>query len=199
MARISAEQRRQVRAALLASAARHFAAHGLAGANINRISLDAGYAKGTIYNYFPSKEALFAAVLDNGSDATLARYRAMDVPDTVRGRLLALAAADVAVVRAHQDFMKTFVRELISSTPQTRALIDDSMAPLIAETITIVSAGQDSGLLRTDQTAPQLAMTFLGQLTMGYIGLWRSGETWPTWEALPGLTVTAFLDGAQVR
>lgn len=196
MARISAEQKKQVRATLLASAAKHFAEHGLAGANINRISTDAGYARGTIYNYFPSKEALFAAVLEGGSDRTLALYRASGpLPDT-RARLLALAAADVAVVRRHEDFMKTFVRELIAATPTSRAVIDKSMAPLVKETIHIVSQGQTDGQLRADMTAPQLATIFLGHLTMGYIHQWRTDGAWPGWEHLPALTVTTFLDGA---
>lgn len=197
MARISAEQRRQVRQALLDSAARHFAEHGLAGANINRISVDAGYAKGTIYNYFPSKEALLAAVLESVSAQTLARYRAREVPSDVRGRLLILAEEDAVLVQQHEDFMKTFVRELITARPQTRALIDDCLAPLIAATAEIIAEGQAAGEVRTDQPALALALAFLGQLTMGYISLWRTGGAWPTWEHLPGLTVTMFLDGAQ--
>jgi AcrR family transcriptional regulator len=37
---------------------------GYAKANINRISQAAGYAKGTVYNYFASKRALMMALID---------------------------------------------------------------------------------------------------------------------------------------
>ena len=64
MARITKEARVQVRIKLLQSGATHFAARGLAGANINQISVDAGFAKGTVYNYFASKEALVAGLCE---------------------------------------------------------------------------------------------------------------------------------------
>ena len=52
------------RKVLLDAAAREIARAGYQGANINQISLAAGFAKGTIYNYFPSKRALMLALLD---------------------------------------------------------------------------------------------------------------------------------------
>lgn len=171
MARISAQQRVQVRQALLVSAARHFAEHGLTGANINRISTDAGYAKGTVYNYFPSKEALFSAVLEGGSEQAVARYRARDIQGSITDHLLALAEEDVRLVRDHEDFMKTLIREMPAVRTQTRALIDTSMAPLITEVIMMVQRGQDDGTVRTD-------------------------GAWPTWAQLPARTVTLFVEGA---
>ena len=48
---------------LLQAAAAEFAREGYVGANINRISQAAGFAKGTIYNYFPSKQALLEELL----------------------------------------------------------------------------------------------------------------------------------------
>jgi AcrR family transcriptional regulator len=58
------ETQNQTRQNLLAAAAEEFAAKGFVGANINQISLAAGFAKGTIYNYFPSKRALMLALID---------------------------------------------------------------------------------------------------------------------------------------
>jgi AcrR family transcriptional regulator len=52
------------RRSLLEAATDEFAREGYNGANINRISKAAGYAKGTIYNYFPSKRALMLALVD---------------------------------------------------------------------------------------------------------------------------------------
>jgi AcrR family transcriptional regulator len=54
---------------LLDAAAAEFAAAGYHGANINRISVAAGFAKGTIYNYFPSKRALMLALIDETAAA----------------------------------------------------------------------------------------------------------------------------------
>ncbi len=55
----------ETRRLLLDAATEEFARQGYEGANINRIALAAGFAKGTIYNYFPSKRALMLALIDN--------------------------------------------------------------------------------------------------------------------------------------
>jgi AcrR family transcriptional regulator len=68
MARHKKEDRDRIfkdtRQMLLEAAAEEFARHGYVGANINRISLAAGFAKGTIYNYFESKQALMLALIN---------------------------------------------------------------------------------------------------------------------------------------
>ncbi len=55
----------ETRMLLLQAATEEFAREGYMGANINRISKNAGFAKGTIYNYFDSKRALMLALIDN--------------------------------------------------------------------------------------------------------------------------------------
>ena len=54
----------ETRRLLLDAATAEFAREGYNGANINRMSRAAGFAKGTIYNYFPSKRALMLALID---------------------------------------------------------------------------------------------------------------------------------------
>lgn len=54
----------ETRNLLLQAATEEFAREGYLGANINRISKNAGFAKGTIYNYFPSKRELMLALID---------------------------------------------------------------------------------------------------------------------------------------
>jgi AcrR family transcriptional regulator len=55
----------ETRQRLLQAAAAELAREGYVGANINRISQAAGFAKGTIYNHFPSKRALMLALIDS--------------------------------------------------------------------------------------------------------------------------------------
>lgn len=68
MPRLKASDRDEImsetRAQLLQAATEEFAREGFEGANINRISIAAGFAKGTIYNYFESKRALMLALID---------------------------------------------------------------------------------------------------------------------------------------
>ena len=69
MARPKKTEREQIletnRQLLLEAAAVAIAREGYHGANINSISQAAGFAKGTIYNYFPSKQVLMEELLSS--------------------------------------------------------------------------------------------------------------------------------------
>ena len=65
MPRITASERDATRRRLVDAAKTEFAERGLAGARFDQISLAAGHAKGTIYNYFPDKEALFFTIVED--------------------------------------------------------------------------------------------------------------------------------------
>jgi len=53
---------------VLAEARRHFMAQGFAATRIEPIARDAGVSTATLYTFFPSKAALFQAVIDDTSD-----------------------------------------------------------------------------------------------------------------------------------
>jgi AcrR family transcriptional regulator len=58
--------------AILAGAAAVFAAHGYEGASMSMITAAAGVSKGTIYQHFPGKAALFGAAVGRECEARLA-------------------------------------------------------------------------------------------------------------------------------
>ena len=76
----------------MAAAIEAFATLGYQKANINQISLSAGYSKGTIYNYFPSKRELMLALIDsiavNHFDHIASQVREVLEADRRRARLL---------------------------------------------------------------------------------------------------------------
>jgi AcrR family transcriptional regulator len=64
MARLTrAEQQERTRAAVLAAARKEFAEHGYADAKVDRIAERAELTRGAVYSNFPSKRALYLAVL----------------------------------------------------------------------------------------------------------------------------------------
>jgi AcrR family transcriptional regulator len=76
----------ETRRLLLDAATAEFAREGYNGANINRMSKAAGFAKGTIYNYFSSKRALMLALIDEiaTSHHALIAEQVRGEPDPVR-------------------------------------------------------------------------------------------------------------------
>jgi AcrR family transcriptional regulator len=71
--------RSSTRQLLLKAAIEMIAEVGFDNANINQISLTAGFAKGTIYNYFPSKDALMLTLISE-----IGGYHAWFIADEVR-------------------------------------------------------------------------------------------------------------------
>jgi AcrR family transcriptional regulator len=88
------------KARLLAAATDEFAAHGVAGARVDRIALASGANKQLIYAYFQSKDGLFDAVLAQhcGALAEHVPFDADDIPGYV-GRLFDYALEHPEVYR----------------------------------------------------------------------------------------------------
>lgn len=65
---------------LLAAAAEEFAAHGYAGASLNRVIEAAGISKGSLYYYFDDKSDLFTTVIEEAVERLLSDVGGFD-PD----------------------------------------------------------------------------------------------------------------------
>ncbi|MBT3150153.1 TetR/AcrR family transcriptional regulator [Streptomyces sp. CHD11] len=87
----AAGRRRPARERVLAAAARRFYAHGVTATGIDTITADAGVAKMSLYNNFPSKADLVLAYLDARHQEWLTRYRArLERADGPRDGVLAV-------------------------------------------------------------------------------------------------------------
>ena len=65
------ERRARTRAALLRAAGRVFAEHGFHQATLEAVAARAGVSKGALFHYFPTKEQLFLALLEDRLGAGL--------------------------------------------------------------------------------------------------------------------------------
>lgn len=95
-------------------------AHGYDGASTNRIAAAAGISPGSLYQYFPNKDAIAAAVIDRYSDQLASRVAArvserldQPAPDYVRESIAALVDA--------LDVHPEFLRAVMEQTPRLGA------------------------------------------------------------------------------
>lgn len=95
-------------------------AHGYDGASTNRIAAAAGISPGSLYQYFPNKDAIAAAVIDRYSDQLSERVAArvserlsQPAPDYVRESIAALLDA--------LDVHPEFLRAVMEQTPRLGA------------------------------------------------------------------------------
>ncbi len=196
MPRITAEAKTEARRRLLEAGAQHFARDGLERASVDAIAIAAGYAKGTFYNYFDSKERLFGEVIAEGARRAVARYAEVEDSGSTRERLTALAAADVTVLREEEAFIKVVVREALSFREETYPMVVEHLAPYLSKVEAVLSDGIAAGEIRSDRPSVQLALMFVGTLTLLYVQHWGSGGAWPSLDDVPELAVSAFLEGA---
>jgi AcrR family transcriptional regulator len=199
MARISAHMKEIVRERLVQTAAKHFASEGYDGARIDAISTAAGFAKGTVYNYFPSKAELFGAVVERAANLAVDRFERGDRGGTTRQRLIALAEADVSVLREEESFVRVLVREAMAVRPTTYPVIAVHLAPFVMKLAEVVGEGVARGEIRDDRPPEQLALVFVGMLSLMYVQHWATEGGWPTLDEIPELVVTLFVDGAGAR
>jgi AcrR family transcriptional regulator len=193
--KISAQTRELTRTRLLESAAAAFARHGLAGANINAISVDAGLAKGTVYNYFPSKEALFAAVVQEACRRAVDEAEDPGREAPTRERLRGLVRADIAWAAQHEPFARVLVRELFSGEPELYGRVVEAALPYIGRVVEVLADGIDRGEVNADRPVEQLAQLFAGLGLLALAQHWGSGGAWPTLDEIPDLVVDLFVDG----
>jgi AcrR family transcriptional regulator len=184
--RVSPQTKLETRARLLAAAAEEFGRTGFERASIDGISLSAGFAKGTIYNYFASKEELFLAVVEEAS--TQAAESAAPPPDaTARERLKATLASFCTWVSEHDAFARVLVRECLMGTPGLYPGVLIAETPLVHSLETTLREGARSGELRDDQPAELLALALAGLADLALAQHWATGGSQPRIEEIPDL------------
>src|SRR5215216_3230026 len=194
--RVTGQQKDVHRTKLLRAAATEFAAGGVDAANVNRISLAAGLAKGTIYNYFASKRELFLAVVEEASTRAAAGAAATPEDLPTSERLRAILESDVEWVRAHEDFARVLIREALAGDPRFQPDIVAAAAPFVERVAEILAGGVERGELRDDLAVDQLALLFSGLCELAVTLHWGAGGGWPALEEIPVLVASLFLQGA---
>lgn len=108
-------------AAVLAGARSVFLAHGFSAATTDMIQAAAGVSKATVYARYPTKEALFKAVVEAECDRLLGVVRATAIRSSrLQDVLLALARAYLGLVLS-QDVLALF-RAVVGEAPRFPAL-----------------------------------------------------------------------------
>lgn len=195
MPRVSEATKAENRDRLLAAAASEFATRGLGGARIDDISLAAGLAKGTIYNYFDSKEQVFREVVA----AWTARITEERVPVSddapVGEQLLALVEADMAVMADMEEFARAAFRELLLGADADGSDLLPSTDPLDDVLMGLMERAQRRGELRSDRTPEQLVQLFAAVVNGLLVERWIPGSSLAL-DDIARLAVDQYLDGA---
>jgi AcrR family transcriptional regulator len=117
--RLDVDERRR---RLLALGAELFARHGYEELSMSRIAREAGISKALLYHYFPSKQAYFAATLEQAA----AELAAVTQPDPGKPPVEQLSAsldAFLAWVERHMGAYDKLIRS-VGAVPEVREIVD---------------------------------------------------------------------------
>lgn len=166
------DHKRRTRERILDRASRLFRRHGYRGVGIDRIMAEARLTRGGFYAHFRSKQALFAAVIDRGTDFArrLREARGEGVPESVEG---ACAVVSAYLDPAHREqvargcTLATLTQEVARSGPSART----AYARRVRELVDELEAHLPGGLPRRVRRERALAALIL---CVGGIGVARS-------------------------
>ena len=163
------------RAAILAAALDVFAENGFAAARLDDVAQKAGVAKGTLYLYFPDKEALFEALLQGLVSPVLERIQALSADQTLPSSAALEGILTVFQTEIIGTSRERLLRLIIAEGPRFPKIAEFYHREVISKGREIIRAiasrGYERGELPSDAMArfPQL---FFAPLLTAVV--WRS-------------------------
>jgi AcrR family transcriptional regulator len=170
---------------ILACAKRVFAERGFHAANVSHICAEAGIGRGTLYQYFENKKAVFTAVirqvLDRVQALVGAPRPAFPPPETLDRRMvLGWAAAELRrlfeAVFEDEPTLRILLREAVGVDVDIERLlgeIDDALIGLVAADL---RASQEAGYVRGDLDPRLTATLMVGGVEKLALAALRSAE-----------------------
>lgn len=135
---------------ILQGAREDFLGQGYSGASMDRIASSLGMSKRTIYQFFPSKEALFREVMDSFVESTLelvgglVKDESLDFEEKLQGLMETAGSQLTRICQPLVEDMRTRFPDIWQKVRAMRArVIDEYWGKLMSE-------GQRKGVFRKD-------------------------------------------------
>ncbi|GLQ45753.1 TetR family transcriptional regulator [Dyella lipolytica] len=155
-------KRSQTQDHLARTAARLFDAHGFDAVTMEQIAADADVAKGTLYNHFPTKEAVLAHWIHIELANDL-KHLAGDIGPhtTFADGITPILAASADWCERHRDYLPPYLRfrfqEIGTSARESES---GGARDMISAFTWLILKSQEAGEMRTDLSAEHLALMF---------------------------------------
>lgn len=154
-----------VRARILSAAEEVFAERGYAGATTREIAERAGIGKRMLFYYFPTKDAVYRAVLERIIAGLVAIYEHTRTEPGPVGLADGIDAI-THFTAANMSAMKVWLREIIDAGPHLEPLTERYIRPLYEQAGQGVARNMASGVFRAGD--PMQALVSVGGVTLFY-------------------------------
>ncbi len=135
------------RALILEAALAVFSAEGFKGATLDRIAREARLSKPNLLYYFPSKEAIHAALLEGLLDTWLAPLRDLDPGGEPLAEVRAYVRKKLDLSRLRPRESRLFANEVLHGAPHLGPVLGGELARIVEEKARVLEAWMDEGRL----------------------------------------------------
>jgi TetR/AcrR family transcriptional regulator len=130
---------RKNRKAILEAALAVFSAHGFRGSTIDRIAERAGLSKPNLLYYYPSKETIYLAVLEDTLEEWLAPLREMDSDGDPLEEIGRYIEAKLEMSRERPEASRLFASEILHGAPVIGGFLTGPLKQLVDEKAAVIA------------------------------------------------------------
>lgn len=153
-------------AAILEAALDVFSAHGFRGATLDQIAEAAGLSKPNLLYYFPSKDAVHAALLTRLLATWLDPLKAMAPDGEPVAEIMAYVRRKLELSRDFPRESRLFANEILQGAPRLMPVIEAELKPLVDEKCAVLLRWMQEG--RIARLAPHHLIFSIWSLTQHY-------------------------------
>ena len=132
-------------AAILEAALDVFSLHGFRGATLDQIADAAGLSKPNLLYYFPSKDAVHAALLGRLLETWLDPLRALNPEGESQVEIMGYVRRKLELSRDYPRESRLFANEILQGAPRIMAAIEGDLKQLVDEKAAVLRGWMDQG------------------------------------------------------
>lgn len=190
---------------IVRAARKRFRERGVDGSSLRAVAKDAGTSIGMIYYYFPTKDALFFAVVEETYETFLADLGEALAPELpLEQRLVRLYERLAAATADELDTLRLVVRDALLGSPRFDRLVQRFLSGHVSLVLGTLIEGVRTGALASERHPMVLMLATLGlagppQLVRRALGDRFPLPGAPTGQALARELVDVLLHGIAAR
>lgn len=170
--RVTAAAKAETRQRILEAARKLFAASGYEASTTREIADAAGIANGTLFNYFPNKEAILAALVTEATDSMSADFENQSLEeDSFEEALFGFVAAGLRKLKPWRKHLPVLLETVLN--PLTTATADGAEAMRLSHLETVARVAKHHSLGELPAVALQLYWT----LYIGVLMFWAQDSS----------------------
>ncbi len=147
--RRKARERAQRKLEVLTVAERLFARKGFFKTGMAEIAHESEFAVGSLYQFFPSKEAIYVALMEEKFEEYMALVRnEVAAAEAVLDKVDALISTKAAFFEKHRNFFRIYVTEWSAGECSVKGVLGEKIASLREDYLSLISTIMEAGIRR---------------------------------------------------